>query len=311
MKRSFIISGSMLALAMWSANFAWAQFRTPPSSPISPSTPNGVIAPNPNSPLNPGNPSVIAPNPNSPINPLNPTGNTAFANGSAGLNLLNDQTQGANFSLGGMPFNSFSGLGGFPFSSGLGVGGFPWFAGGYGSYGGYGGSPMMAGNVNGLAQVIREKGEAAVLYENARDHSLDNAVRSNLLWFEMRDANDAYRQKQRNKYRHSNEALAKAAVDELPPRLAADDLDRVTTGRINWPAALLANEYAADRAALEEQFAMRASSGQPIDSTARIQAIVKSMGDELRLNIDRIPADDYMTARKFLGSLDLETHHHP
>jgi hypothetical protein len=126
----------------------------------------------------------------------------------------------------------------------------------------------------------------------------------------MRDANDAYRQKQRNKYRHSHEALAKAAVDELPPRLAADDVDPLT-GRINWRAALLANEFAADRAALEEQFAMRASSGLPVDSTTRIQAVVRQMGDALRLNIDSIPADDYMAARKFLGSLELETHHHP
>src|SRR5690348_16222720 len=104
-----------------------------------------------------------------------------------------------------MPFNSFSALGGFPvglgmsgfpsgigmagFPSGTGMSGYPWFGGG-----GYGGGGITSGN---LAQVIRQRGEAAVLYENARDHYIDNAVRSNLLWFEMRDANDSYRLKQR------------------------------------------------------------------------------------------------------------------
>lgn len=35
------------------------------------------------------------------------------------------------------------------------------------------------------------------------------------------------------------------------------------------------------------------------------------MIEGLRLNIENIPTDDYITARKFLDSLELTTHHHP
>ena len=183
----------------------------------------------------------------------------------------------------------------------------PWFAGG--GYGYYGGGTAAGNYFMGFAQVIRAEGEynamtaqGMVNFEEARSKYIDNVNRWTQAYFQMREANDAYQRQKFARNKHSPETLAMSAAAEVPLRPSSYELDPVT-GKVTWPAPLLEPEYAALRADLEQLFAMRASS-QTVGTTAQIHADIRQLVDALRSNIETMPANDFIAARKFLDALD-------
>jgi len=182
----------------------------------------------------------------------------------------------------------------------------PWFLGGAS----YGGGTADGNFLFGVSQVIRSEGDynlqtsqGMINFEIARSKYIENVNKWTQAYFQMREANQAFQIQARERNRHSAESLAQAAASDLPRQLSSDDLDPVT-GRITWPEALLDEQYAPLRADLEEQFGLRAWTSGSAGTAARIHDDTRSMLSILRNNIDRIPANDFIAARKFIDSLD-------
>src|SRR5579872_3279977 len=187
------------------------------------------------------------------------------------------------------------------------VTGMPWFAGG--GYGYYGGGTAAGNYFMGLAQVIRAEGQynamtaqGMVSYEEARSKYIDNVNRWTQAYFQMREANDAYQRQKFARTKHSRETLAMVAASDVPLRLSSYDLDPIS-GKINWPAPLLEAQYDGLRSDLDQLFATRATTSQT-GTSAPIHEDIRQLRDALRSNIETMPANDYIAARKFLDSLD-------
>jgi len=182
----------------------------------------------------------------------------------------------------------------------------PWFVGG----GYYGGGTADGNFMFGVAQIIRAEGDynvattqGAINYEVARSKYIENANKWTQAYFQMREANQAFRIQERERNRHAPEVLAQAAAAELPRRLGSDELDPVT-GRIMWPEVLMGEEYAALRSDLERLFEIRAWTSRSRETAAKIHDDTHAMMDLVRMHIEELPANDFIAARKFLEALD-------
>jgi hypothetical protein len=179
-----------------------------------------------------------------------------------------------------------------------------------GGYGNYGGGTVDGNYFWGASQVIRAEGEynalsaqAAVSYEEARTKYLENRNKWIQTYFASREANQAYKAQWLAQTRHSRETLAQVAASGVPRPLAVSEFDSAT-GKINWPGVLREKDYASQRAELGRLFEGRAQARDTQTGVARIHENTRQMASVLRSNIARIPANDYMAARKFLERLD-------
>ncbi|MGQ0634424.1 MAG: hypothetical protein ACT4QC_07435 [Planctomycetaceae bacterium] len=181
--------------------------------------------------------------------------------------------------------------------------------GGYGGWGGGWGGGTVAGNyMQGMSQVVAAQGQynestarAAISYEEARSKYIDNSKKWTDTYFQMREENEARTAERRERAKHSPETLRLAAQSGLPRPLSSEALDPLT-GRIQWPEALQAPEYAQSREKLERLFEIRATTSGG-GTGMSIQQATREMIEILKSNIQKIPTGDYIAARKFLDSL--------
>jgi len=187
----------------------------------------------------------------------------------------------------------------------------PYYGGyGYGGYGNYGGGTAAGNYLNGMSSVIASQGqynaltsEAAINNEEARSKYIDNRKKWIANYQQMREEHDAIESQKMAKAKHSAESLNLAAKSGVPQKLGSQALDPVT-GKITWPDVLQADEYAAQRKALEEMFELRAKTSHGAGSREKIRASVNELSSKLRGNIQKINGNEYMSARKFLDSLE-------
>jgi len=182
----------------------------------------------------------------------------------------------------------------------------PWFLGG----GSYGGGTAAGNYLMGMAQVIRSEGDynlqtsqGLINFEEARSKYIENANKWTQAYYQMKEAHDAYVIQRFERNKHSAEALAQAAAAELPRKLTSDELDPVT-GKIVWPEPLMDEQYADLRAELDHLFELRAWTSRTAGTAARIHDATRRMLDILRSNIETMPANDFIAARKFIDGLD-------
>ncbi|MGE5191622.1 MAG: hypothetical protein ACM3U2_03915 [Deltaproteobacteria bacterium] len=181
---------------------------------------------------------------------------------------------------------------------------------GYGGYGyGFGGGTVESNYLYGMSNVIRAEGEynaltsaAGVNYEEARGRYLDNQKKWWQNYLEGQEAHQKLMVAKRAREKHSPEALALAAASGLPRPLPPDALDPVT-GQITWPEVLQADKYAGDRKELEQLFELRAKTTQTAGTSEAVHAAADKMTGRLRKDVQSLPANEYMVARKFLDSL--------
>jgi hypothetical protein len=181
---------------------------------------------------------------------------------------------------------------------------------GYGGYGyGYGGGTAAGNYMYGMSNVIRAEGQynlltsmAGVNNEEARSKYLDNKKKWQENYLQGQEQHQKMEAERFARSKHSSEALAAAATSDLPRKLSPDALDPVT-GRITWPEALLADDYAAPRKELEQLFELRAKTTHTAGTSEKIRAATARLSDMLRKNIQNIPANEYVAARKFLDNL--------
>jgi len=186
-----------------------------------------------------------------------------------------------------------------------GVGGFAPF-----NYSGYGnGLTPGAAYLSGVSQVIRAQGEfnettsrAYINYEEARKSYIANRKQWQQAYFAMRENNEAQRLRKLESAKHTSEALAYAARSSAPRPLSSESLDPIT-GRLAWPDVLQRPEFGRQREQIEQLFEIRASTSGAETNVAAIQQTVDQMVEVLRSEIEDLPVDQYMEARKFLDSL--------
>ena len=176
-----------------------------------------------------------------------------------------------------------------------------YYAYGAGNYG-YGGGSYA----NGMADVIRGRAEATVTYEAARSASIDDDMKWAKNYYKMKEMRDDWIARHKEG-QPSAETLAAVARSNLPRKLGSHTLDPVT-GHITWPELLQRSDYAAPRSELEHLFAQRAQTSQAVGTADKIHAVTAELAKQLRRHIEDVPAKEYMSARKFLDSLDYAAH---
>jgi hypothetical protein len=189
---------------------------------------------------------------------------------------------------------------GFGLGFGLGMG--------YGGYG-FGGGTVESNYLYGMSNVIRAEGDynvltsaAAVNNEEARGRYLDNQKKWWQTYLQGQEAHQKLMAEKHAREKHSPEALAYAAASGLPRPLPPDALDPVS-GQITWPEVLQADKYAEGRKELEQLFELRAKTTQAAGTSEAVRAAAGKMTGLLRKDVQSLPANEYMVARKFLDSL--------
>jgi hypothetical protein len=140
--------------------------------------------------------------------------------------------------------------------------------------------------------------QAANQFEQARRAYIENRMKATQTYFEMRRYNEEARRAMRSSPL-SLEQYVRLAREQAPEALTATQLDPLT-GTISWPAPLRVAEYEPFRNRIERLFQDRAT-GYVV--YGEIQRVCEEFLDQLKVDIEKFPPNDYVAARKFLDSL--------
>lgn len=175
--------------------------------------------------------------------------------------------------------------------------------------GGYGGTTAAGSYMQGAAEMTAAAGqynllssEAAINMQEARSKYIDNRKKWTETYFAMKEENQAKATEKRERNRSSQQARDLAAASGVPRPLSSDTLDPIS-GKITWPEALQGTEYAASRTKLEQIFELRATTSGGAGSSAEVRSATREMTATLKDNIEKLPPNEYIAARKFLDSL--------
>jgi hypothetical protein len=189
-------------------------------------------------------------------------------------------------------------------------GGYGW--GGYGGFGWGGGGTLEGNFLMGASQVIRSAGEynyyssiAGINNEEAYSRYLDNQKKWQQNYFQMKEERQRLDVQQREINRQRNEALnaQRAMATPVHHGLGHNSYDRMS-GKITWPETLLARDYDDPRKEIDQLFELRSKTGGSTEISAKVRSAVDKMLSRLRRDIEKIPANQYIAARKFLDAVD-------
>ncbi len=182
----------------------------------------------------------------------------------------------------------------------------------------YGGSPYSSyhsstaaeGAARGMADVIRSQGqynlktsEAAINLGKAQKQKIENKEQWTSTYFQMRDINRQHRDAELKRRRGNPEDWIRYAQAGRPKPLSSSELNAVT-GEIHWPMLLTAKNFDAQRADLQKMFTARAYHGVlGAEDFSKTSRLIDQMIAMLKDGIDDVPAQQYITAKKFLESL--------
>jgi hypothetical protein len=178
-------------------------------------------------------------------------------------------------------------------------------------YGGYGYGGTVEGDyLWGMSQVIRAGGEynfntakAGVNNEEARRRYLENKKKWTQNYYQLREQRQAQDAQKRERERASRQTYY-ASLNAAPSRAPAPDALDPVTGRISWPDVLLGGEFEKPRQEIDQLFELRAVTSRGAGNAQRIHELTQEMSRILRSQVAKIPANDYMAARKFIDKLD-------
>jgi hypothetical protein len=165
----------------------------------------------------------------------------------------------------------------------------------------------------GMADLVRAAGDrnlndsqAAINAEQAASMDLDNQIKNEKTYFEMRKMNTSYRKAEQSPGLTSEDSWRYAQMF-MPKRLTSTQLDPVT-GTIYWPTLLKDPRYSKYCDQLNKLFVQRESShgGIGYESYLQIQKITDSLIAELQKNIDTYQPNDYIALKNFVQSLAYE-----
>ncbi len=172
-------------------------------------------------------------------------------------------------------------------------------------------STVEQGILDGIAAATAAQGQAnyfnslaEINHQSARSQYITNNKNAVDAYFYTREAN----QSARKPVRLNTEQLTAMAQNAAPSRLTAHDYDS-TLGRLHWPAALLAEEYAPERDALERMFYKRSPGdvGAGSEFYAEVKQLSSNMQQKLSEHISDLDPAQYVAAKKFLMGVTVES----
>lgn len=187
--------------------------------------------------------------------------------------------------------------------------------GGYGlGYGGYGGT--YEGSVlHGLGAYARGMGEynyysalAARERVEAREQLIKNHKLAVENWVSLRKAYQERRKAHWEKEKLTPEQVARIVESNRPARLTPAQYEPAT-GRLNWPAALLSDEFAKEREAMDAAFAKRTVKDAGADSVFydQVRQLTGRMISKLSDQSSELAPMQVIAAKKFLVGLKYES----
>ena len=170
-------------------------------------------------------------------------------------------------------------------------------------------STPLEGALNGMGNVISSKGsynlatsQAAINLTQAQNNAIQNHLTAENTYFQMREANAAYRAATAAP-RPTEEQIARMARDAAPKPVSPGEVDPVT-GMINWPTVLQDDGFAAQRTTLGKLSAKKAANGSlGLSDETAARKTIEAMFAQLKSQIQEVPPEDYVTSRNFLASM--------
>lgn len=184
---------------------------------------------------------------------------------------------------------------------------------GYG-YGGYHASTEAEGAFRGLADLNRSIGDnrymtslAAINAQEAWSRAIDNKQKAVETYFQIKQINRAAREAARPQPLTYTQ-YAKLAKQEAPERLSDADYNRVM-GRLSWPAVLAGDDFAAERAGVDQAFVGRKAQDVGVSTNFHrdVRELTAVMHAKLRERMGTMSDMEYIAARKFLSSVAFES----
>jgi hypothetical protein len=186
------------------------------------------------------------------------------------------------------------------------------YPGGYGYGYGYHSSTLEEGWLRGLGALAASQGEAnyynslaAINFQDAYARYVQNRQKATDAYYAMRQAHREARAAQIS--RLTLDRYAALARRDAPQCLREDQYDRAL-GRLNWPAVLTGEEFAAEREAISAAF--RARSPGDVGPSSQFYNTVKQLSSsleaKLKPHIDDLDPAQYLAAKKFLQGLTCE-----
>jgi hypothetical protein len=176
-------------------------------------------------------------------------------------------------------------------------------------YGGGHASTLEEGALNGMANVMSAAGDynlatsaAAINLTEAQRNDIQNRQLNTQAYFDIQATNRAGRE-QKAGPKPSMEQLSRIARQGVPAGLQPNQCDPVT-GALAWPATLMDNSFAAQRAAVDQIFARRATHGTlGISDQIALRSAVESLSQQLKGLVRDLNPQDYLESRNFLQSV--------
>ena len=204
------------------------------------------------------------------------------------------------------------------YSGGNGYGGAAATGYGYGAAMGYGGGGFSASDpvsnytnavYSGMSNLIRSQGQyneqtarAMINYQQARNIYIDNqqkalnARQSMTRQLRAQDVAD-------NEAAHAALARADEFIAAHQPLPLANSQLNPSTGRIDWPVALMGTDFDDLRNSLDKLFETRLKTGATSAVASEIEKKTGELKDSLRQHITMMPLKDYSEGRRFLDSM--------
>jgi hypothetical protein len=189
------------------------------------------------------------------------------------------------------------------------------YPGGYGY--GYHSSTLEEGWLRGLGALAASEGQAnyynslaSINFQDAYARYVQNRQKATDAYFAMRHANREARAAEAT--RLTLDRYVSIAKHDATQCLREDQYDRALS-RLNWPAVLTGEEFAAEREAINVAF--RGRSPGDIGPSSAFYDTVKQLGSslegKLKTHINDLDPVQYLTAKKFVQGLTCEANQPP
>ena len=164
----------------------------------------------------------------------------------------------------------------------------------------------QAALVGAAGQAVYMDSLAAINYEEAYSRAIENSVAVTKAYYERRELHDEYMRKYGPKPL-IGEARKKAIEYYQPKKLSASEFN-IQTGQLTWPHILRQEQFAPIKIQLDEVFAKRTpdNSGDGSLTHRQIYNLCNALAGMLRENISKVTTDQYIDAKEFIRSVELE-----
>lgn len=156
-----------------------------------------------------------------------------------------------------------------------------------------------------FGDTIRAVSDARLQDEKTKQESLETKKKKQDTYYTMKRRDEQEREFEKSRNMARNERNAESRTSGAPDRLSSQELDR-SRGTIRWPVTFDAATYATSRQSIESLYREQATKGNRSGLKQEFVAACDGLERILQQNLKSMPADEYLSAKKFLESLRYE-----